>query len=254
MGTTRFSGPLLYSGNGNSNEWFTNLPIGINPDYSVLFDDFLGIAIDTTNDWDYDQVSSGTAGITADTLNGWVNLTGTGSDNTGAALQSNETFGVVANTRIYFETTAALSDADQTDFFVGLCENGTASTTVPFATNNQIGFLVADGSADIYAVCDSGGTETKTDTGIDFSDGVASGSGLTNSRRLGFSITGTGQVDFYVDRSKVVTTTSNIPTAELAVWIAQVAGEGAANPAYVDYVLCVQQRVTDGMTQYSVQP
>tara|TARA_R110002020_G_C16037004_1_gene753373 strand:+ start:19 stop:780 length:762 start_codon:yes stop_codon:yes gene_type:complete len=253
MGTTRFSGPVLYSGNGTSNEFFTNLPIGLNPDYTVFHHDFLGIALDTTNDWDYDQVSSGTAAITADTLNGWVNLSGTGSDNTGAALQTNETFGVVADTNVFFETTCALSDADQTDFFVGLCENGTASTSVPFATNNQIGFLVVDGAADIFAVCDSGGTETKTDTGVDFEDGVLSGGGLTNSRRLGFVAKGTGEVEFYVDRSLVTTTTSNIPTTQLALWIASVAGEGAANPAYVDYVLCVQQRVTDGMTTFQAR-
>jgi hypothetical protein len=167
--------------------------------------------------------------------------------------KTNETFGVVADTNVFFETTCALSDADQTDFFVGLCENGTASTSVPFATNNQIGFLVVDGAADIFAVCDSGGTETKTDTGVDFEDGVLSGGGLTNSRRLGFVAKGTGEVEFYVDRSLVTTTTSNIPTTQLALWIASVAGTGAANPAYVDYVLCVQQRVTDGMTTFQAR-
>ena len=41
MGTSRFSGPILYSGDGAENKWFTNLPIGNNPDYFTLMDDFL---------------------------------------------------------------------------------------------------------------------------------------------------------------------------------------------------------------------
>jgi len=140
------------------------------------------------------------------------------------------------------------------DVFVGLCENGTLATGVPFATNNQIGFLIVDEAADIYAVCDSGGTETKTDTGVDMADGSVSGSTISGDRRLGFVVRGTSQVEFYVDRKLVTTTTDNIPTSQMTTWVAAVAGEATANKVDCDYLLTVAQRTTDGMVQYNKQP
>jgi hypothetical protein len=94
----------------------------------------------------------------------------------------------------------------------------------------------------------------ETDTGVDMADGSVSGSTITNARRLGFVVSGTGMVEFYVDRVKKVTTTANIPTSELTTWFAAVAGEAAANSASVDYLLTVSMRTTDGMTQYNDQP
>jgi len=257
MSTTRFSGPVAYSGGANQTAggtWFTNLPIQINPDYVFQYEDFTGIAVDGTNDWTYSTLTSGTGVVVADTIGGWYQITGSGSDNTGASLQGNEIWAPQASKKIFFETRLISSDADQMDVFVGLCENGTLATGVPFATNNQIGFLIVDEAADIYAVCDSGGTETKTDTGVDMADGSASGSTITNSRRLGFVVSGTGMVEFYVDRKLVTTTTGNIPTSELTTWFAAVAGEAASNAASIDYLLTVSSRTTDGMIQFNKQP
>jgi hypothetical protein len=257
MGTTRFSGPVAYSGGGTktaSGPWFTNFPIGINPDYVTQFDDFTGIAVDGTNDWTYSQLTSGTGAILADTIDGWYQIAGTGTDNTGASIQGNEIWAAQASKKIFFETRIVSSDADQMDIFVGLAANGTLATGVPFTAANQIGFLIPDDAADIYAVCDSGGTETKTDTGVDLADGTVSGSTITNARRLGFVVTGTGMVEFYVDRKLVTTTTDNIPTTELTTWFAAVAGEGTANTATADYLLTVSSRTTDGMTQFNDQP
>jgi hypothetical protein len=259
MSTTRFSGPVAYSGGANQTAggaWFTNLPIQINPDYVFQYDDFIGIAVDGTNDWTYSQLTSGTGAIKADAIGGWYEISGSGSDNTGASIQGNEVWGPEASKNIFFETRIIMSDADQMDMFVGFCENGTLATGVPFGTNNQIGFLVVDGAADIYAVCDNGGTETKTDTGVDFSDGSVTGSTITNDRRLGFIVRGTGQVEFYVDRKLVTTTvsTTTIPTAQMTTWFAAVSGEAVANVVDCDYLLAVAQRTTDGMTIYNKQP
>ena len=256
MGTTRFSGPLMYSGEGRTTgmgTWFKNLPMQLNPDYSVQFDDFTGIALDNTNDWTYSQLTSGTAAILADAIDGWLQIAGTGSDDTGASIQGNEIWQAQASKKIYFETRIVTSDADQMDIFVGLCENGTLSTSVPFATNNQIGFLVTDGDASIEAICDSGGVATETDTGVDFADGSVSGGTISGDRRLGFVVTGTSKVEFYVDRVLKVTTTDNIPTSQLTAWFAAVAGEAAANTVDCDYLFTAAQRQTDGMTQSSDQ-
>ena len=259
MGTTRFSGPVAYSGGATQNAsgpWFTNLPIQSNPDYVFQYEDFIGIAVDGTNDWTYQQLTSGTGAILADAIGGWYEIAGTGSDNTGAAIQGNEIWQPEASKAIFFETRIVTTDADQMDIFVGLCENATLSVTVPFTTNNQIGFLVVDEAADIYAVTDNGGTETKTDTGIDFADGSVSGGTISGDRRLGFIVRGTGQVEFYVDRVLVTTTvsTTSIPTAQMTTWLAAVSGEAVANVVDCDYLLTVAQRTTDGMTQYDKQP
>jgi hypothetical protein len=90
MSTTRFSGPVAYSGGGNQTAggaWFTNLPIQTNPDYVFQYEDFTGIAVDGTNDWTYSQLTSGTGAILADAVGGWYEVAGTGSDNTGASKQ-----------------------------------------------------------------------------------------------------------------------------------------------------------------------
>jgi hypothetical protein len=259
MGTTRFSGPVMYSGAGNDSSglgnWFKNLPIQCNPDYCTVWSDFTGIDIDDTDDWTKQVLNSGTLTQLADHVGGWAKSTGDGStDNSGGSIQGNEIFMVEASKKIFFEATVAVSDADDMDMFVGLAENGTFATGVPFTANNQIGFLLVEGAADIYANCDSGGTETKTDTGIDFADGAESGSKITNTRRLGFVITGTGKVEFYVDRSLVTTTTANIPTSALTPWFCAMSGTTTADAAWCDYILVAAQRVTDGMTQFNDQP
>ena len=255
MGTTRFSGPVMYSGSGSDSSrlgrWFTNLPIQLNPDYIFKSDDFTGVDIDDTDDWTKAVLNSGTLTLLADHVGGWAKSTGDGStDNSGGSLQGNEIFLAEASKNIYFETRVAVADADDMDMFVGLAENGTFATGVPFTASNQIGFLLVEGAADIYANCDSGGTETKTDTTIDFADGAESSSNITNTRRLGFIVKGTGQVEFYVDRVLKTTTTGNIPTSALTPWFAAMSGTTTADAAWCDYIMVCAQRTTDGMTSY----
>jgi len=254
MGTTRFSGPLMYSGHGSDSSglgsWFKNLPIQVNPDYILKYDDFVGIDIDDTDDWTKSVLNSGTLTCLADHVGGWAKSLGDGStDNSGGAIQGNEIFMAEASKNIYFEARVAVADADDMDMFVGLAENGTFATGVPFTANNQIGFLLVEGAASIFANCDSGGTETKTDTGIDFSDGAEGSSNISNSRQLGFIVKGTGQVEFYVDRVLVTTTTGNIPTSALAPWFCAISGTTTADAAWCDYIHVAAQRVTNGMTQ-----
>ena len=255
MGTTRFSGPVMYSGHGSDSSylgsWFQNLPIQINPDYIFKYDDFTGVDIDDTDDWTKQVLNSGTLTLLADHVGGWAKSTGDGStDNSGGSLQGNEIFMAEASKNIYFETRVAVADADDMDMFVGLAENGTFATGVPFTANNQIGFLLVEGAADIYFNCDSGGTETKTDTGIDFADGAESSSNITNTRTLGFIVKGTGQVEAYVDRQKVTTTTANIPTSALTPWFCAMSGTTTADSAWCDYIFVAAQRKTSGMTQF----
>ena len=149
MGTTRFSGPVMYSGHGSDSSylgsWFGNLPMQVNPDYIFKNDDFTGIDIDDTDDWTKSVLNSGTLTLLADHVGGWAKSTGDGStDNSGGAIQGNEIFLAEASKNIYFETRVAVADADDMDMFVGLAENGTFATGVPFTASNQIGFLLVE--------------------------------------------------------------------------------------------------------------
>jgi hypothetical protein len=249
----------MYSGHGSDSSylgsWFGNLPMQVNPDYIFKHDDFTGIDIDDTDDWTKSVLNSGTLTLLADHVGGWAKSTGDGStDNSGGAIQGNEIFLAEASKNIYFEARVAVADADDMDMFVGLAENGTFATGVPFTASNQIGFLLVEGAADIYANCDSGGTETKTDTGVDFADGAESSANITNVRTLGFVIKGTGQVAFYVDRALVTTTTANIPTSALTPWFCAISGTTTADAAWCDYINVAAQRITTGMTQFNIQP
>ena len=68
MAKTHFSGPILFSGKGNSKGWFENLPIDRNPDYMVYMDDFTGVTLDNTNDLTVVKDSGASAAIAAEAL------------------------------------------------------------------------------------------------------------------------------------------------------------------------------------------
>ena len=92
MGTTRFSGPVMYSGHGSDSSglgsWFKNLPISVNPDYIFKYDDFTGIDIDDTDDWTKSVLNSGTLTLLADHVGGLAKSTGDGStDNSGVQFK-----------------------------------------------------------------------------------------------------------------------------------------------------------------------
>ena len=53
MRPTKFSGPLLYSGQTSNSDFFSDLPIGFNPDFMQHWDDFTGKTIDTTDDYTF---------------------------------------------------------------------------------------------------------------------------------------------------------------------------------------------------------
>ena len=90
---THHNTPVLYSGYASGYKDLLSQPIALNPDYFTYVDDFLGIAVDTTNDWTVVKDSGATVAIVADTVGGELGLTSAGTtDNDGASIQKNETF------------------------------------------------------------------------------------------------------------------------------------------------------------------
>lgn len=236
MAVTHFSGPIQYSGKGATGAWGTDLTIAANNDVVVYMDDFLGVALDATNDWTVVKDSGATAGLVADTVNGVLELTSTATtDDDGASVQGNEVFKAQADKVVWFETKLQCNDADQTDICVGLTVNFATNPEAMLTAADRIVFQVDDGNASILCKTESGGTETSTDSGIDLVDDT--------EVVLGFRVEGTGQVGFYVNRSLVATHTTNIPTTELALAAMSVSGSATGTRSTkVDYIFAAATR------------
>jgi len=72
-----FTGPILYAGKDAPRKWFANLPIANTPDYVSTFDDYTGVALDSTNDWTVVKDSGASAAIAADVESGVLLLSST---------------------------------------------------------------------------------------------------------------------------------------------------------------------------------
>tara|TARA_R110000851_G_scaffold322155_2_gene488024 strand:+ start:5062 stop:5775 length:714 start_codon:yes stop_codon:yes gene_type:complete len=233
-----FTGPVLYAGVNGSKKWFADLPVGVNPDYVVLMDDFTGIALDATSDWTVVKDSGASAAIDADAESGTLILSSAATtDNDGASVQGNEIFRVASGRDIWFETKCWITDAeeDNMDLCVGLTINFATNPEAMLTATDRIVFQINDGGTSILAITEKNGTETSTDTGLDAE---------AFSQTLGFHVKGTGSVEFFVNRVKVATHTTNIPDDEnLAVAAMQLSGSASGTKsANIDYLLASQTR------------
>ena len=204
---THHNTPVLYSGYASGYKDLLSQPIALNPDYFTYVDDFLGLAVDTTNDWTVVKDSGATVAIVADTVGGELGLTSAGTtDNDGASIQKNETFSVDANKNLFFQTRIKCNDADQTDICVGFTVNFATNPEAMLTAADRIVFQVDDGDASILCKTEKDGTETSTDSGIDLADDTYV--------KLGIAVAGTGSAKFYINDLLVATHSANIPDDE----------------------------------------
>lgn len=234
-----FTGPVLYAGVNGSKKWFADLPVGVNPDYVVLMDDFTGITLDATNDWTVVKDSGAAAALGADAESGTLVLTSTATtDNDGSSVQGNEIFALSASRDIWFETKCLVTDAEGSamDLCVGLTVNFATNPEAMLTAADRIVFQVDDGDSNIDCVTEKDGSATTTDSGID----IASGTNVT----LGFHVKGTGSVEFFINRSKVATHTANLPDDEnLTIGAMELSGSATGTKsATFDYLLASQTR------------
>jgi hypothetical protein len=234
---TRFTGPVLNRDNSRGDrEWFSNLPITSEPDYAVYFNDFLVAQDYAASDWVVTTTEAGagsaTEALAADERSGALLLTNDDADNDLDSLQSTEEFAsLTSGKKLWMEFKVKLSDATESDFFMGL---GITDTT-PLDTSDRVGFQKDDGNASILCKTEKDSTETSNDSGVDFADDTY----VT----LGFYYDGGSSVEFYVNRAKVATHTTNVPDDEnLAITMHIQNGEAAAKTLTVDYIYLCQQR------------
>lgn len=235
MGNTRFAGDILRSGTGSGNRFFADMPMGPWPAYTVLWDDFQGIAVNSTNDWTVVKDSSATVAIVADTAGGELALTSAATtEDDGASIQGNEIFLPASGRKIWFETKIKIAAAGQQEVFAGLSENFATNPEAVLAASNRIGFQVDDGSALILCKTEVADSETSTTTAVS----IVTGAYIT----LGFRVLGTGQVGFYINRNLVATHTT-VPTTELAPALYSLSGQATGTASLTaDYIMAIQSR------------
>ena len=194
MAGTHFKGPLLFSSARASLE---NLKQSMWPDQFTYMDDFYEGAVDTTLRWTIVKDSGASAAIVADATGGEIALTSTATtENDGASIQGkHEIFSLptTAGDSIWFETRIKTSDADQMDILVGLTETFATNPENALASANIIGFLLADGSAVVSGVTESGGTATT----VTFADTTKSTLADDTFVTLGFKATKGTSTDTY---------------------------------------------------------
>lgn len=235
--TTHFNGPILGQNKAGARRWFGELPVQHDPDYTVLYDDFVGIALDDTNDWTVVKDTDATVAIVADTVGGELAITSkTTTENDGGSIQGNEIFRVATDRHVWFETRVKTSDADQIDLCVGLTVNFAADPEAILTAADRIVFQVVDGSAAILCKTEKDGTETSTDSGVALQDDTYVA--------LSIRVVGTGVVEFYINRRLVATHTTNIPDDE-NLTVAAMSLSGSATGTHVstlDYIFAAQTR------------
>jgi hypothetical protein len=241
MANTHFSGPVLFSA---ARPTFENLNIGSWPDQTRFMADFTGIVLDATNDWTVVKDSSATVALQADALNGVVDLTSQATtDNDGASIQGNEIWGLpsTAGQKLYFEARFQMSDADQMDLFIGVCENFASNPENCLTASNRIGFQIDDGDATPHLITESSDSETDTTlsgTTYDFSDATD----VTVSF-IATKGTTTDKVKFFINRTLVGTHSTNVPTVNMTQAAMEISGNATGTKSMsIDYIMVAQDR------------
>lgn len=207
---------------------------------SIYKNDFTDWVADS---WTITEVQG--AGTTSQTLldirNGALRLTsGTNEDDgsnmqlggTGDSETVGESWAPAAGTNLWFETRIRSDDVTQHDIFVGLHVQDT--TVIASRGSGAIGFRTDDADAllDVETVASS---TTSQETNVAT---LADNTWI----KLGFKVTGTEKIEFYVNDVLKSTLSTNIPTELMKLTIAHLTGEANAAQLDVDYVVVCQDR------------
>jgi hypothetical protein len=201
---------------------------------TMFYDEFQGF--DAATHWTSTAVGAGAYDI-ADGVGGYLTMTNAAADDDSLELQhhiatqSGETWTLVAGKPLWFEVKAAVSDATQSDYVIGLC---ITDTTTIAGTTYGVWFQKDDGDVNIDYHCMENTADTTGDTGVDAADNVFV--------RYGIVWDGTSTVHFFLNGAQVTSTATNVPTTELTLTMCIQNGEAVAKIMTVDYAKIVQMR------------
>lgn len=232
---TRFKGPLLGARHSGNREFFEDLPLGVDLDHLVVFDDFNQVAVDSTNDWTVVKDTNATVAIGADAAFGTLVLTSEATtDDDGASIQGNEIFLPAVGKKIWFEARFQGSTVADMEVFIGLSQNFATNPEAVKSASNFIGFVVADGSASLLCQSEVSDANTSTASGVTLADATY----VT----VGFVVDGTSSIKYFVNRELVATHTS-VPTTELALAAFELSGSITGTRSMtIDYIFGAASR------------
>ena len=204
--------------------------------YSTYFNDFHDYV---AGDWtvtETDGAATEALATVAPCTGGVLLVTNTNADNNAVVMQKvGHGFVPTAGKRIYYETRFQASEATQIDLVHGLIVTDTDPVT---SFTDGIAFRKDDG-----------------DTNLDFLTGASSAystdAGIFTFAadtyvKLGFKMTGTGLVEYWINDTKKGSFATNIPTAPLRVTMAIQDGDTAAALGALtkstDYIFVAQER------------
>jgi len=208
--------------------WYSNLPLGLGEtDLIQYWNDFLFAQNYSGSDWVVTETdANATQAIAADEVGGALLLTNTAADNDIVQLQSaEEWFKLTAGKRAWFKARFKVSDATQSDLFVGFA---TTDTSIIAGTTDAVGFRKADGSTSLKSLTEDNTTETEN-TAVTMADDTYVS--------VAFYWDGIATVRFYVNDSLTASHTANIEqTNKLALTVCLQNGEAVAKTMTVDYI------------------
>lgn len=176
-----------------------------------------------------------------DERNGVLDLTSGATEDNGNNAQlggtsdtetTGESWCPAAGKNLWFECRFKTDEVTQHDIFVGLHVQDT--TVIASKGSDYIGFKTDDG-----------------DALLDFENSASSVANLNAAvltlvnatyYKVGFKVTGLEKIEYYVNDVLKGTVTTNIPTTEMKLTLAQLTGEGVAHTLSVDYVVVGQDR------------
>lgn len=235
-GPNAMNGPLVEARKlDGSKDYKAGAPIHLSADHLAEKIDFLNLGEYNSTDWTstITQAGAGSAvvGVSTTLKNGVLSILNDDASADLVSLQKKSTpYALEAGKQLWMETKIQVDSAVLVDLLVGLV----VIDTTPLAHTDGVTFRVTTGSGAIS--CRTTAVSTTTTT--------ASGVSLVNStyKTLGIRWDGSSIVEFYVDRVKVATHTTNIPTANLALTIHVQNGSAVARTALVDYILIAKER------------
>lgn len=211
----------------------------IGPDVIKYVDDFVGgTGLETAfpDDWTVTLTEAGADESTVTRGNeagGTLVIKTDENENDGLSMQLiGESFKLAAGNVLYFGARLKLSDATQSDFFVGLA---ITDTDILGGVTDRIGFQKLDGSTDVKAMLEKDNSETLT---------AALLTADTSYHILEFYLDADGVVEIFVDGVSAATpAVTNLPDdEELRVTVEMLAGAAAVGgkTLTVDWIRCIQ--------------
>ena len=184
-----------------------------------IFDDFYGDAVD--NIWTIDTLGGGSTISPIDAVGGKLRLTSDSTIGNFAELRMDPNTVTMAANAV-FDTRLALGSTSNTNVAFGIQSDITESIEFRYDTSLP----------NIEGITISGGTSTRTDTGI----------AADTSTHLYNITTITGNATFFIDGVSVVTNTTNLPVGSLHPFIRQESPEAFVRNCEVDFVeVCVNR-------------